>query len=260
MRANGLAQASEEGGAEVVAFEEAGWDGFYEETPRAGANWRRPLMMPNVLREVDHVVLMPRCSRHVLAGSTLGLKAAVGWWRHDSRLEYHHDAATFSQKTAEANSAPSLLEKQRLVLTSATKVLTTFGPDQGYVAEPETGLVLASPSIVAHDRVSLAWLLDTQRTATPAAARDGVFDDPNRRGLFVNLVNRFINIWLDGGLGSVLSAETLERYDLDTIWDDRILARAFELSGGAPRLDLAPAGAGLPGALRDRLAAATSLA
>lgn len=260
MGANGLARAAAEAGAEVVAFEEAGWDGFHEEMPRAAVSWRRPLMMPSVLREVDHVVLMPRCSRHILAGSTLGLKAAVGWWRHDSRLEYHHDAATFSQKTAEANSVPSLLDKQRLVLTSATKVLTTFGPDQGYVAEPENGLVLASPSVVAHDMVSLAWLLDSQQTATPASARDGLFDDPNRSQTAVDLANRLINVWLDGGVASIFSAETLERYDLDTVWDDRVLARAFELAGGVPRLDLEPADARVPGALRDRLAAATTLA
>jgi uncharacterized protein (DUF362 family) len=53
-------------------------------------------MLPQVLKEADHVVLMPRCARHLLASSTLGLKAAVGWWRHDSRLEYHGKAGSFS--------------------------------------------------------------------------------------------------------------------------------------------------------------------
>jgi len=259
MTGNGIAGAAREAGAEVVAFEEAGWDGFYEETPRAGQNWRHPLMMPNVLKEADHVILMPRCSRHLLAGSTLGLKAAVGWWRHDSRLEYHHDAATFSQKTAESNTAPSLLDKQRLVLSSATKVLTTFGPDQGYVAEPETGLVLASPSVVAHDMVSLAWLLDNQQTATPADQREGVMNDPNQSQTVVNLANRFINLWLDGGITSPFTAQTLERYDLDTIWDDRVLGRAFEISGGVPPLELAAIDASVPDAVRTRLNAATVL-
>ena len=47
-----------------------------------------------------------------------GLKAAVGWWRHDSRLEYHRDAGTFSEKTADANAVPTIINKQRLVLTS----------------------------------------------------------------------------------------------------------------------------------------------
>ncbi len=81
--------------------------------------------MPKIIREVDHVVLLPRCSRHALAGATLGMKAAVGYWRTDSRLEYHHDAATFHEKTAEANTVTSLKEKQRLTLTVANKIQAT---------------------------------------------------------------------------------------------------------------------------------------
>jgi uncharacterized protein (DUF362 family) len=121
MEKNGLSRSIEEAGGEMQLFEEAGWDGFFGEQPRVSASWKEPIQLPNVVASVDHIVLMPRCARHLLAGSTLGLKAAVGWWRHDSRLEYHRDAANFSQKTAEANTVPSLIEKQRLVLTSATK-------------------------------------------------------------------------------------------------------------------------------------------
>src|SRR5262245_15333350 len=178
MKQNGIARAADEAGAELHAFEEAGWDGFFDERPTVTGSWTGPVMLPAVLREVDHVVLMPRCSRHVLAGSTLALKSAVGWWRHDSRLEYHRDAATFSQKTADANTVPTILAKQRLVLTSATRVLTTFGPDDGFKHEPDTGLVFASPSAVAHDMLSLAWLLEG-RAATPEGQRTGPIDDPN---------------------------------------------------------------------------------
>lgn len=257
MTGNGIAGAAQDAGAEVVAFEEAGWDGFFEDTIADGESWRGGVMMPNALLEADHVVLMPRCARHLLAGSTLGLKAAVGWWRHDSRYEYHQKAGTFSRKTAESNTAASLLAKQRLVLSSATKVLTTFGPDQGYVSEPETGLVMASPSVVAHDMASLAWLLENQQTATPADQRDGMFDDPNRSAFVVNLANRLVNVWLGGGLSGAFSAETLERFDMDTIWDDRVLARAFEISGGVPHLDYAMLD--VPRDVQARLAAATAL-
>jgi uncharacterized protein (DUF362 family) len=120
-------------------------------------------MMPNIVNEVDHIILMPRCARHVIAGSTLGLKAAVGWWRHDSRLAYHYKGARLPEKTAEANLVPTLVDKQRLVLTSATKVVSTFGPDNGHVQVPDTGLIIASPSIVAHDMLSLSWLLENYR-------------------------------------------------------------------------------------------------
>jgi len=43
--------------------------------------------MPGILKEVDQVVLMPRCARHALAGNTFGMKAAVSYWRTVSRLE-----------------------------------------------------------------------------------------------------------------------------------------------------------------------------
>jgi uncharacterized protein (DUF362 family) len=252
MTTNGIARAARESGADVHAFEEPGWDAFYEERPTASGTWAGPVMLPAILREVDHVVLMPRCSRHVLAGSTLGLKAAVGWWRHDARLEYHRDAATFSEKTADANTVPTMLAKQRLVLTSATKVLTTFGPDQGYVHEPETGLVIASPSVVAHDMISLAWLLQG-RAATPAGLREGPLDDPNGSSLFVNVANRVVTAWL-GGVGQAMRMQRLERYDMQSVWDDRVLRRAFTTGGGVPVVAIAD-DRGVPPALRARLVA-----
>jgi uncharacterized protein (DUF362 family) len=251
MHANGIARAAGEAGARLHAFEEAGWDGFFEERPTVAGTWAGPVMLPAVLREVDHVVLMPRCSRHVLAGSTLGLKSAVGWWRHDSRLEYHRDAATFSEKTADANAVPTILAKQRLVLTSATRLQTTFGPDQGYVHEPEIGLVFASPSVVAHDMVSLAWLLEG-RLATPEGTRDGPLDDPNGWPLFVNVANRVVTAWL-GGLGEAMRMERLDRYDMHAVWDDRVLRRAFTTGGGVPRVALLPANDALPATLRERM-------
>jgi uncharacterized protein (DUF362 family) len=257
MRRNGMLQAAEAAGAEVVAFEEDGWDGFYEERPHASTSWHDPILLPNLLREMDHVVLMPRCSRHLLAGSTLGLKAAVGWWRHDSRLEYHRDASTFSQKTAESNTVPSLLDKQRLVLTSATQVLTTFGPDQGHVVAPETGLVVASTSLLAHDMVSLAWLLQTRATV-PASLKQSARQDPNRSRIFVNVANRVVSYWL-GGLGAALATERLARFDLDRVWDDRVLRYAAAAFGGVPRVALVDGDGSVPEAIRNVLAADIAL-
>jgi hypothetical protein len=63
-----------------------------------------------------------------LAGSSLGLKASVGYWRHDTRLEYHRDAATLQEKTAEGNTVKTLSTKKRLVIPAADKLLTTHGP------------------------------------------------------------------------------------------------------------------------------------
>jgi uncharacterized protein (DUF362 family) len=228
MEKSGMAGAAMAGGAELYFPEEDGWDAFFEDAPVSGSNWKAGIMMPKIIKEADHVILMPRCGRHILAGSTLGMKAAVGYWRTDSRLEYHRDAATFQEKTAESNTVSSLREKQRFVLTTATQTLATSGPDKGYVTEPDTGLVIASESIVAHDMVSLAWLLES-RSLIPEHERRGS-KDPYTSQAIVSISNRVVVRWL-GGVGAALTAEKLTRNDITTIWEDRVLNRAYRLWG-----------------------------
>jgi uncharacterized protein (DUF362 family) len=192
-------------------------------------------MMPNIIQEVDHIVLMPRCSRHLLLGSSLGLKNAVGYWRTDSRLEYHKVASTIQEKTADANTVKCLRDKQRLTLTAATKILTTLGPDDGFVAEPDTGLVIASESIVAHDMVSLAWLLENRHAMSAEEKADS--RDPYKHQAIVGNLNRLVVMRL-GGLGEAWHTEKLVRNDIDHIWDDRVLNRAYEVFGGIPQIEL----------------------
>ena len=248
MEASGISRAVIEAGAELHFFEEAGWDAFYEDMPSAGSHWKRGLMMPNILKEVDHIVLAPRCARHVLAGATLGLKAAVGYWRPDTRLEYHYDASTFHEKTAEGNTVGTLLEKQRLVLSAADKTLATFGPDDGHVLEPEMGLVMASESVVAHEMVSLAWLLLTRRNLLPP--KKDAFRDNNL--WFAGVANRFV-VGKLGGLPKAFVSEKLIKNDLDAIWDDRVLHRSFQVLGGRPDLILEAADNTVPDDLIKRL-------
>jgi uncharacterized protein (DUF362 family) len=253
MKNSGMAKAVEESGAEFYFPEEEGWDAFFEDGPASGSNWKAGITMPKIIKEVDHLVLMPRCSRHLLAGSTLGMKAAVGYWRTDSRLEYHHDAKTFQEKTAEANTVSSLLEKQRLVLTTATQALATSGPDEGYITEPDNGLVFGSESIVAHDMISLAWLLENRKLA-PAAEKKGS-KDPNNSQMIVGIANRVVVKWL-GGIGAALSTQKLTRNDIDTIWDDRVLNRAYWLWKGVPRVKLVDANDKFPIDIKRKLAEA----
>ncbi|MBN2059907.1 MAG: DUF362 domain-containing protein [Deltaproteobacteria bacterium] len=252
----GMVPAVEEAGGELFFPEELGWEAFYEESPQGGSHWKAGVMMPRILKELDHIVLMPRCGRHALAGASLGLKAAVGYWRTDTRLEYHRDAATFQEKTAEANFLPLLLEKQRLVLTVADKVLTTFGPDKGYVVTPETGLVFASSSVIAHDMVSLAFLLEN-RNITPDSEKKGI-DDPYTSQFIVTWANRAVTYML-GGLGEAFKTQDLIRNDIRGIWDDRSLRRGFELIGGIPHLRLKEAGHGIPAILMERISDGTIL-
>ena len=252
---SGIARAALEAGAELYFPEEEGWNAFFEDGPVSGSHWTAGIMMPKILKKVDHVVLLPRCSRHALAGSTLGMKAVVGYWRTDSRLEYHHDAATFHEKTAEANTVSSLKEKLRLTLTVADKVLATYGPDKGYVITPETGVVFASESLLAHDMVSLAWLLEARRNVPEG--QKTMRNDPYTSRFVVNMANRWV-VRLLGGVAKAASADSLQRNDLESIWDDRVLRRAFELSGGIPALQFIMADLTVPGELTQRLSAMTS--
>ncbi|MDX2231576.1 MAG: DUF362 domain-containing protein [Leptolyngbyaceae cyanobacterium bins.349] len=222
-------------GAEWAFFEEAGWDSFYEEQPAPGSHWQRGIMLPNMLREVDHIVSMPRCSRHALLGNTLAIKSVVGYMRYDTRLEYHHAAKTIQEKTAEANTVPTLLQKQRLVVTAADKILATFGPDLGHVFAPEQGLVIASRSMIAHDLVSLAWLLKHWRQA-PWLNKQAL-TDPSSSQFVSNMANRVVAGIL-GGWKYSFSAETIKHSPLPNIWRDRTLQRACELMGGVPTIQL----------------------
>lgn len=247
---SGMAEAAESEGAELYFPEEDGWDAFYEDGPECESHWKAGIMMPKILREVDHIVLMPRCGRHVLLGSTLGMKTAVGYWRTDSRLEYHQYAATLQEKTAEANMVSVLREKQRLVLTTATHILSTFGPDKGHVIAPDTGLIMASESVVAHDMVSLAWLLEN-RKSLPDSERV-FFRDPYTVEAIVRLGNRIVVHWL-GGPGKAFSAEKLTRPPIETIWDDRVLNRAYQLLGGVPHVELVDVDDSVPSPVKQTL-------
>ena len=60
MESSGMAKVVQAAGAELHFFEESGWDSFYEDVPAVCIYWKRPLMMPNILKEVQHIVLMPR--------------------------------------------------------------------------------------------------------------------------------------------------------------------------------------------------------
>ena len=252
MESAGIAKAAVAAGGELHFFEEAGWNAFYEDPMKAGAHWKSGLMMPNILKEVQHIILMPRCARHVLAGSTLGMKAAVGYWRTDTRLEYHRDAATFSEKTAEGNTARTLLQKQRLVISAADKILATFGPDTGYVYQPETGVIIASESVVAHDMVSLAWLLENRRHI-PEDKQDEFIDTSP---LVARLANNFVVSKL-GGWKPTIASDALIKNDLQTIWDDRVLNHAYQIFGGVPKLTITATNTELPADLKKLLSEMT---
>lgn len=252
---NGLHQAALDAGAQVHYFEEAGFEAYFgDHLEHPGGHWQGEVMLPDIVTQVDHVVLLPRVSRHPLAGSTLGLKAAVGWLRDDSRLELHRDARSFREKIVEINDTTTLRQKLRLVLTVATRVQTTFGPYWGFVAAPDPGLVFASESLLAHDMLALGWLLWNRDQETPAA-RVFPLQDPYRT--FPGAINRaFVGyIW---GLGEFLQSETYRAGPIVSAATDPVLSWAAQIWGGFPQLELHEGQNPLPPSLKKYLLAKAS--
>jgi uncharacterized protein (DUF362 family) len=243
---NGLHAAAIESGAEIHYFEEAGYDAYFGVRPVTANHWKGDLFLPNILNEIDHVIVLPRVSRHVLAGSSLGLKAAVGWLRDDSRLELHRDGRTFYDKIAEINQAAVLREKVRLYLTVATKVQTTIGPDMGYKTEPAPGLVIGSESVLTHDMIALGWLLWNTEKLTPGFRRIGLMDG---YAWFPGAINRgFVGyVW---GIRELVNSESYSKADITSVRKDPVMARAAALMGGFPEVELEDVVGNLPPDIR----------
>lgn len=235
---NGLHAAAIESGAEIHYFDEAGFDAYFTARPVGASHWKDKFFLPNILQQTDHIINLPRVSRHCLAGSTLGLKSAVGWLRDDSRLELHRDAWTFYDKIAEINDAGILRDKLRLTLTVATKVQTTFGPDWGYKTTPDPGLVFGSASLLAHDMLSLAYLLWNAEKMTPVFYRSGPLD---LYAAFPSPVNRWL-VWHVWGVRELLKSEVYSKIDITSAHKDPVIRRAAAMWGGFPELKLEETG------------------
>lgn len=161
MAQNGLSAAARASGATLHCFDDQGWDGYYEATPDFESHWEEPIYLPNVVRQVDHIVLLPRLSSHSLAGYTCALKAAVGWLRDDSRRTLHQKGNSFFQKIAEINHLPDLRDRVRLVVNVGSHALLNVGPDIGGSYAFDRHMALATDSLVDHDAVASAlipWL------------------------------------------------------------------------------------------------------
>ena len=236
LEGNGLAQAIEDAGAEANFFDDGSYaDGYFEATLPDGSHWSRPMYVANVVRDVDHIVYLPRLSAHLLAGSTHGLKLAVGFLRDDSRNHLHHDAVSFYEKFAEISYVEEIRSRLRLTLTLAEQVLLHFGPDTGTVFELEQNVVIASQNIANHDALAAAVLQHMSETVEPTA---GLRYDPalvdGANQLFVNtLVPTVTGLpWTPVDAGEYTNVVPHEFEN--GLTHDRPLARAWELAGGRP--------------------------
>ena len=230
MQRNGLWPAARAAGAVPLAFEESGYDAYLAERVPGGGHWRGDVLVARAAAQADHIVYLPRVSHHTLAFATLGLTLGVGWLREDSRLELHRDADSFAEKYAEVNRLPAIAGRLRLVVTDATAVQTTFGPDFGYVARPAAGLVLASTDLVAHEFVAHRWLAWTRAEATHGASPHWLLDGAYRHA---SLANRCL-VQMVWGHGEAVRTKPLAAPRVRRPLDDPALAHACRARGGVP--------------------------
>lgn len=228
MMDNHLQQAIEATGATPYYYEEDGYDSYFETAPAGESHWSGPIWMPNILREVDHVILLPRISSHATCGISFGIKNNVGWIREDSRLEMHREADTFFEKVAEISQVPELNERLRLVLTVSTLAQTTLGPDFGFKVLPDPGLVIASPCPAAHDVVAMAWHGYLRDTFTPPKVRKIDYYP----GLS-NIIHWF-SVGIVWGLREFLHYKPYNPPPLGSPWENPLVSWAAHLYGLNP--------------------------
>ncbi|HSR11285.1 MAG TPA: DUF362 domain-containing protein [Thermodesulfobacteriota bacterium] len=154
----GLLKIANENGAESVFFEEKGYDSFFEASPAGSNHWKKPIRVTSAVKEVEHIIYLPRVSAHSLADFTGGLKVGVGFLREDSRLAFHEGAENFAAMFEEINQVPEIASKLRLTVSSGRSVTSLLGPDLGPVVTPDYGLFFASTDLLAHDLLSYSWV------------------------------------------------------------------------------------------------------
>jgi len=175
-QSTGLLPIIEQHGASPVFFEEKDYDSFLETSPSGSGHWKKPMRVTSVVKDVDHIIYLPRVSSHVLADFTAGLKVGVGFLREDSRLAAHSGGGDFPAMFEEVNHVPEIEGKVRLVVSSARMIPSLVGPDVGPVATPDHGLFFASTDLLAHDLLAYALVKWAREFMTSAAdhAKDGV--------------------------------------------------------------------------------------
>lgn len=169
-----------------VGIETLGWDeGFYKFKNKNTSSWKDGFYISKLVKDVDHIINLPRISTHAQAGVTLGYKNFVGILRQDSRAEFHADGPFFqafkmyTRKTSHSNDmkncnkffqkiveiSESVRDKLRLTLFVGTKAQVTFGPDRkvmrGFTSktvEPEKGLIFASAHEIVAEAFAIAYI------------------------------------------------------------------------------------------------------
>ncbi|HTU57593.1 MAG TPA: DUF362 domain-containing protein [Polyangiales bacterium] len=222
--------------AELHFFDDGDWEsGYVEATLPEGHHWPRGMRLAAIVKEVDHIVYMPRISAHTLAGLTNAQKSAIGWLRDDSRHDLHNDAASFYEKYTEISYTDEIKSRFRLALTLNESVQLFGGPDAGTVYKMNPPLVVASSSLANHDAMATSILMALQNTsgAQPTGMTYTALLAPTLNGFFAGgagVGTGDAGAWVSESPSSRFSAHTFET----SVDGERAVLRGWELSGGKP--------------------------
>lgn len=171
-KATGMMDIIEANGANPVFFEEMGYDSYVETYPTGAHHWKTPLQITSFVKEVDHIIYLPRLGSHGFADITSGMKIGVGFLREDSRRALHQGGENFYAMYEEINEVPEIKNKLRLIVTAGRKVMSLIGPDAGYILEPQGAPIFASENLMAHEIFAYAFLQYCREYMTPKDASD----------------------------------------------------------------------------------------
>jgi len=157
---NGILAAIKQSQAETFTFDSQPFDnGYFAATEPRLSGWKNGIHIPAIIREVDHIIYMPRLSAHAITGYTMALKLAVGWMRDDTRLEFHQKGGNLYEKYTQVTWSKEIKDRLRLSFTYASKLLLDIGPDVGTHAILPHGTVVASTHAADHDVVAATLLM-----------------------------------------------------------------------------------------------------
>jgi hypothetical protein len=237
MKGNGLLDAINQSGAEPYFFEEHGYEkGYFQDSfSFEDHHWTDLPYVANIIKEVDHIVVLPRLSSHLITGYSHGHKNAVGWLRYDSRFQMHFKGDSIHEKYTEINYLKEIRKRYRLTITLAEKILLDQGPNDGTIADTDPLILIASPDLASHDAFSVAVLAYIDSITPPDQSI--VFPYGENADIYNNLVVTMFGskYGIPWGTGKKEDYTSVAFHDYQKgIKNDRGLVRAYEISGGIP--------------------------
>ncbi len=174
MERKGLFAIAESEGAELIAFDELGADGW-EHVQFEGSHWPSGFAVARPVLEAESILSLCCLKTHRFGGHfTLSLKNSVGTVAYQvpgEGIEYMsqlHSSGDQRRMIAEINTT----FEPAFIILDAVDAFTHGGPDTGTLAHP--GLILAGTDRVAVDAVGVAIL--RYLGTTPAVTAGKIFD------------------------------------------------------------------------------------